>query len=131
MSGIPNIGIVYDYERWTADWSAFIALFKNPTTGKILGWEISRSGFSEDATSVKPHSYVIQGYMQVNDAGQSEKTFNSHIDVIAAAFRADKRLKLPALGHEFIQAETIDTRMFGGVLCHYTRLAITVQEHNQ
>ena len=132
LSGVSNIGQVHDYERWASDWSKFIAFFKVRISGvdHVRGWEIGRKApISEDETSVKKHTYAIKGYMGVDDAAQSEKTFNTLVDAAAAAFRSDRTLGGAALGHDFIQVDALDTRSFGGVLCHYAELSLTVYEH--
>ncbi len=132
LSGVTNIGKVHDYERWAVDWSKFLGFFRTGISGvdQIRGWEIGRKApITEDETSVKKHTYSIKGYMGVEDAAQTEKTFNTLIEAVAAAFRSDKTLSGTALGHDFIQVEALDTRSFGGVLCHYTELSLAVYEH--
>ena len=41
LSAVPDIGKVYDYERWNVDWGKFIALFQDPASKRILGCEVS------------------------------------------------------------------------------------------
>jgi hypothetical protein len=132
LSGVNSIGKVYDYERWAKDWGTFIDLFKATINGKehIRGWEISRSGpVNDDGSTPRAHTYKIRGYMSINDADATEKTFNALIEAIADAFRGDKTLGGVALGHDFIQVDLIEPRMFGSVLCHYAELSIIVYEH--
>lgn len=129
ISGVTNIGKVYDYERWAVDWGTFLNLYKD-SGGKILGWEIGRkSPITEDETSVKKHTYSIKGYMGLKDADMTEKTFNGLIESVATAFRNNKELNGAALGHDFIQVEVLDVRTFGSVLCHFVELTLTVYEH--
>jgi len=138
LSSVSEIGIVYDYERWAADWTSFINLFKSTIRGidQIRGWEISRraapeSGVTAEATigqTDKQHIFLIRGYMGLNDATATEKTFNSLLEAISDAFRPLLTLNGAALDHDFIQAEIIESRMFGGVLCHYAELSLTVHE---
>ena len=49
LGGVTNIGQVYDYERWAADWVTFINLFKTTigTVDQIRGWEIGRRSATE------------------------------------------------------------------------------------
>lgn len=132
LSTVSNIGKVHDYERWSTDWTKFIAFFKTQISGtnQIRGWEIGRKApVTEDETSVKKHTFSIKGYMGVEDESATEKAFNTLIEAIAAAFRSDRTLAGSALGHDFIQVEVLDTRSFGGVLCHYVELSLTVYEH--
>jgi hypothetical protein len=130
LAAVTDIGKVYDYERWAADWATFINLFKTTISGtpQIRGWEIGRRAVKEDNMPVRSHIYVIRGYMGINDAAATEKTFNALIEAIAAKFRDGQPLSGAALGHDFIQAELIDARMFGAVLCHYCELSLTVYE---
>lgn len=129
LSAVTGVGKVYDYERWTADWNTFITLFKDTSTSKILGWEISQKApVNEDRTSVKRRTYSIKGYMGVNDAVATEKTFAGLIDAIAAVFRADQSLGAMVHGHDYIQVDILDTRSFGSVMCHYAELSIVVYD---
>lgn len=131
LAAVTDIGQVYDYERWAPTWDAFIDLFKTTTVGDphIRGWEISQKApVSEDRTSVKMRTYSIKGYMSVNDAAATEKTFATLIDAVAAAFRSDQSLGGMAHGHDFIQVDVMETRMFGSVMCHYAELSIVVYD---
>jgi hypothetical protein len=138
LSGVTNIGKVYDYERWASDWSTFIGFFKTTISDvdQIRGWEIGRRSYAEKKVVIGvgssshegTHVFIIRGYLGVNDASATEKTFNALIEAVAAAFRTNKTLNGTAKDHDYIQAEVIDARMFGGVLCHYSELSLTVYE---
>ena len=138
LSGVTDIGKTYDYERWAADWGTFINFFKTTIGGvdQVRGWEIGRRSATEKkivigigaASQEKTHVFVIRGFLGVNDASATEKTFNALIEAIAKAFRTNKTLNGTATNHDYIQAEVIDTRMFGGVLCHHAELTLTVYE---
>jgi len=138
LSAVTNIGKVYDYERWAADWTTFINLFKTTiaTVEQIRGWEISRRSVGEKQAIIKmgsqahedDHTYVIRGYMGVNDASATEKTFNALIESVRTAFRDNKNLNGTCERQGRIQASIIEFRLFGGVLCHYAELTLTVYE---
>jgi hypothetical protein len=138
LSGVTDIGKVYDYERWAANWEAFINFFKTTigAVDQIRGWELGRRsakeekiviGIGDDANEIS-HTYIIRGYMSVKDSLATEKTFNTLIEAVATAFRAVPTLNGLAEDHLYIQVEVIDARMFGSVLCHYTELSLTVIE---
>ena len=132
LSGVTNIGKVYDYDRWAADWATFINLFKTTISGmpQIRGWEISRTGpVPNDTTSVRSHTYTIRGYMSLDDSAATEKTFNALIEAIYDAFLAAPDLNYAALGHDGIQVDVIEARMFGSVLCHYTELRLVAHDY--
>jgi hypothetical protein len=132
LGDVADIGTVYDYERWAKDWDTFIALFKTTIggTAQIRGWEIYRPGpVPDDPTSVRSHTYAINGYMSLKDSAGSEKIFNTLIEAVYDAFLAKPDLNDAALGHDGIQVNVIEPRMFGSVLCHYCRLTLVCHEH--
>jgi len=132
LSTVPGVGRVYDYERWTADWSKFLEFFKDSASGRILGWEISRvavdaqflSRIEEEAT----HRYIIKGYLGVKDSDATEKLFTGIIEAIRAAFRGNVTLNGVAELSTPLTAPIIDVRTFGSVLCHYCELHLQVSE---
>jgi hypothetical protein len=127
-----DMGMVHRYERWAVDWSKFIALFKDPVSGKIFGWEVCRSQavgmYISSLEEQVNHVYVLKGYMAIQDADETDSKFNAKIELLRARFRTkmtmDGMNELPA----GFQVATIDARMFGGVLCHYCEIRIPVQE---
>ncbi len=138
LRSVTDIGVVYDYDRWAADWVTFINLFKTTIDGvdQIRGWEISRKAVIEGLLKFdvgskkkkKKHSFVIRGYLGLKDADGTEKIFNSLIEAVASAFRSNETLNSTAWFHDGLQAEIIEARMFGGVLCHYCEAILTVHE---
>ena len=134
LSGVTNIGKVYDYERWAADWNTFINLFKTTISGadQIRGWEIGRRSVTEGGetlgTNERKHTFTIRGYMGISDAAATEKTFNALIEAICAAFRVNPTLNGSADLHQDVQVEVIEARTFGGVLCHYAEMSLEADE---
>lgn len=134
LSSVTNIGKVYDYERWAADWATFINLFKTNIGGvdQIRGWEIGRKAaqaqYDSNAEELTTHQFVIRGYMGIKDSDATEKTFNALIEAIRTKFRFSFRLNGACEHAGPVSAELIDTRTFGSVLCHYCELSLPVQE---
>ncbi len=138
LNAVTNIGKVYDYERLTADWNQFITFYKTQigAVDQIRGCQISRKSVKEkkivlgigSSSHEKTHVFLIRGFLGVSDASATEKTFNALIEAIATAFRTNKTLNSTAQDHDFIQAESIEVRSFGGVLCHYAEMTLTVYE---
>lgn len=129
LGNVANIGQVYDYERWAKDWATFISLFKSTTHSQIRGWEMGRKApITQDDTSIKKHTYFIRGYMAVDDSAATEKTFNALIEAVSSAFAAKLTLNSTCSGHDLIQVDALDTRMFGSVMCHFCEMTLTVYE---
>lgn len=131
VSAVPDIGKVYDYERWTVDWGAFINLFKDPA-GKILGWEISRKSFKAEimvlggASGGSSHVYILRGFLGVKDAVATEKAINELLGSIVEAFRQGRTLN--GAGYVDSIEGMIETRTFGGMLCHCAELYLACRE---
>lgn len=132
MDGL-SVGAVYDYERWTADWSKFLTLFKDSVSGKINGWTITREKSAEifivGSGSERRHTFVIRGYMGLQDSIGSEKTFQDLIEAICDIFRPYTTLNGKVDQVEApLQVDLVEPRMVGGTLCHYCELRQVAQE---
>jgi len=129
---VPGCGIVHEYGRWCSDWSKFILLFQDSISKKILGWEITRQAapgtYISNCEEQVNHSYIIRGFMGLQDADRTDIKFNALIELIRAEFRKDFTLGgLNELPHGF-DVRVIDERSFGTVLCHHCEIVIPVQE---
>ena len=127
-----TLGMVHKYERYSADWNKFIALFKDPVTSRIFGWEIRRASMPAEKLSnmeqQNTHIYQIKGYLAVQDSDQTELLFNSKIEELCALFRGNHTLDETCLDAGAISVDVIEERTFGSVLCHYAELRMPVAE---
>lgn len=140
MAAVDGIGVVHGYQRWAADWAAFLNLFKTPE-GKINGWMITRESTPEQLLDPAEYERVyglkIIGIYGLNDSDGSELVFQSLVESICDAFRSDYNLNGtcettspdfgPMAGVSGIQVQTVENRVFGNVLCHYCELGLGVQ----
>jgi hypothetical protein len=137
VNGVTGAGMVYDYERWAAEWPAFLALFKTTVSGvtQIRGWEVCYRGFSAETPRTfgevrqRRHRFRVQGYMGLEDSAKSEKTFAALTESVANAIDGDATLQ----GNTFLETAdaeiaTLEPRLFGGTLCHYAEINVTVSE---
>ena len=134
LGSVTDVGRVYDYERWAADWATFIALFKTRINNvdQIRGWEIGRKAapaeYNSNNEETTRHQFFIKGYMGVKDSDATGKTFDALIEAIRTKFRFNFRLNGKCEHAGPVSIDLIDTRTFGSVLCHYTELSLPVQE---
>lgn len=131
--GVSGIGKVYDYERWAANWSTVLSLFK--TTGSIIhGWTISRVGTHRRYNTIardpeRAHVFRLRGVYGLDDSAGSEKTFQGVINLLAQAFDDNMTLSGacdtlapewgPMAGDAGLQIVEVDVRAFGTILCHH------------
>lgn len=132
LEAVTGIGKVYGYRRWANDDGDFISLFKDTTSGRILGWMISRekcaAEYLDNAEEEATHGYLLQGYMGLKDADQTEILFNALIELVRAKFRLDFSLGDTAEQAGPVSVDLIETRVFGNVLCHCAELRLPVKE---
>lgn len=128
---VPAVGIVHEYERWNIDWNKFLALFQDPASKKILGWEITRQAapgqYINNVEEEVAATYKINGFLGLQDASRTDIQFNALIDLIRDEFRADMTMGGLNGGPQGFKVQTIDTRFFSNVLCHYCEIIIPIQ----
>jgi hypothetical protein len=136
VTGITGgAGKVYDYQRLSTEWNHFLGLFK--TTGsKIHGWIITRVSTDEQLMtnyqSRRVFTFLLRGYMSVDDSEESEKDFQDIVENICTDFRKDMDLGIGSTiepgddehtnGIGVVQVKTVEARKFGAVLCHFAEL---------
>lgn len=142
LETVTGIGVVHDYERWAVNWADILSQFKPSNQAKINGWMITRTETEERVHAFGQnqavHSFLIRGVYSLDDSEASEKTFQDLIEAIRERFRSNFNLNgsCQSIYPEFgewagkagIQADTVEARMFGGVLCHYCELGLGAQE---
>ena len=134
---VSNVGKTYDYERWAAEWGDFLALFKTTISGtaQIRGWEVAYRGNDAQRDPqfarqiIHAHAFQVRGYMRVDDSAASEKTFAALAESVQAAIDASVTIHSSTyLDATPATLQAFEPRSFGGVLCHYAQINITVTE---
>jgi len=140
MTGISGtIGSkIYDYMRLPNDkgivsWKSYLDAFKD--VSKILGWQIYRTSCLEinstTTINLRTHTFMIEGFMSLDDSAETEKTFQTYIEKICETFRPLIKLNGKAFQTNPVQVIIVEVRMFGEVLCHRVAMTYDVQEEIQ
>lgn len=136
LSTVPNIGKVHQYERFSTNAKAFRELYVE--NDKLLGWYVRRIATREISAGENINHVVmrwrITGLMAIDDATQSELTFDNLIEDSCDQFRANRTLggsvidsrDLSQAGASEIglQLEDSGPVTFCGVLCHSAKLGL-------
>ena len=142
LEGVTDIGAVHDYERWTDDWDSLLQQFKVNVGGveQIRGWIITLQrlkpetigfqGGGVTGTILATYTYLVRGFLGVEDASETEKTMTALALAAAWALENDATLRSEDLDKETPVVTELyqDYRMFGGVLCHYVEMRVEPQE---
>lgn len=133
ISKVANTGIIHGYQRNINDPEKFKTLCFDKENSRISSWMISRESMGDiqasNIANTRVHSYVLRGYMGVNDDNQTELIFQKSIDAIADAFTPQGSLGSTVELIRPVQARQVAFVELHGVLCHYAELTIDVQEH--
>jgi hypothetical protein len=102
---VANVGQTHDYERFADDWETLVARYQAMigATTQLRGWNISLAGIDPHeqesfggpgavGTVEVAYDYRVRGYMAVDDAAASEKTFVTLAIAIMAALDGDAQL---------------------------------------
>jgi len=132
LEGVSGIGIVHNRQRFAATWEKFLELFKT-TDKKINGCCITRDSASAERLNwdqdERTHEYKIRGYYGLSDEAATEITATALVEAICDAFRADTGLGGTAGDSGPMQVLIVEPRAFGGVLCHFYELGLSVNEY--
>lgn len=131
LKTVAGIGQVYDYERYGKTDKDFREIYA--ARDRVLGWHVRRVArreapvFNEVMTD-----WEIRGFMGLEDAAASELDFDTLVDAICDAWRADPTLGRAVLyphDNARVVPELADSgpALFAGVLCHSARLKLTTR----
>ena len=136
VSGVTDIGLVYDYERHSNDWGDFLDFFKTTigSTAQIRGWMIGYRGIPESSGGrfttpsriTRKHRFNILGVMGIDDSEASEKTFAALAEDVCDALDSDAAVN--AFLHTTPATLGFDPRPFAGILVHAAAIVIEVTE---
>lgn len=137
LQAVPQIGVVHAYERTASNLAQMKALYYSPAHDQIRGWFIRRVRVRE--TGILQPKYLevtdwqIRGFMSIDDSIGSELVMDSLIEDVRYQLRWNNKLNgtvlklglLQSGADRGLQMEDFGPYMFGGVLCHGVRLALT------
>ena len=131
LSTVEGMGIVHQYQRWSATWEKFLDLFKD-TDGRINGCIISRRETptirDNMPTIERRHVFLFRFVYALKDAEASELEFQNIVERIQDAFDSQYLLGNTVINSGPVQVNLVEIRLFGGVLCHYAELTLEAVE---
>lgn len=142
IEGVGGVAaVVHEYEPYAKSAAALKAKYVTGNPARLHGYHIRRVATREILDDIaRWHVFVgwrIRGFMGLEDAEATEKLFDTKIELIRDAFRADDSLgglifdSMDPRSNE-IGVQVLDHRpvMFADVLCHFAELGLTTQHLN-
>ncbi len=136
LSAATNVGNkIYNYDRLEMTEANFKAAFKDTTAGYIKSWTITRSSIEEipeaGYSTLVNTTWSIKGYFSFRaGANNIEATMQGIIDNVRDAFRAKPKLNHTVLTTTPIQVDTIEPRLYAGVLVHFIEMRLVSTEQD-
>lgn len=130
--------LVYIYEPWAAQLSAFRAFYVDQ--GVLHAWTITRRSTLETRLATgheneRLYTLILRGYYAFANQDVTRQTLDPSYLVFEAVVEAicDMFRLIPALGStvetsEPVQVDVVEPRMFCEVLCHYAECRLEAQE---
>lgn len=132
LDGVTGIGETDDYLRLSHDEQNNISLFVN--SSKLHTWYLTRSKCISERYDnkyvLRNHYFEVHGIYVLDDANESEKTFNSLVDTVLNEFQEKANINLTTNSRliEVSNNVNIEHREFVNVLCHYCLISLIVEE---
>lgn len=133
VSGVSDVGKVYDYQRFANEYDTYLNLFKTAIDGSDLvrAWMVGYDGFAAEEVStgdtVRRHQFRVYGLERINDAAASEKAAAELAESICNALDTDATLH-GYLDDRPSSIELFGYLQFGSVFCHSIEIVVTVSE---
>jgi len=134
VKAVESAKNVYSYARDVKEQKDFVALFQDPQNKKLHTWMVTREGTPAQDDGVgtyrRPHRIAIMGYYSVDDANNSEGTFQQIVEDVCNAFDP---LPLRQYDGKYdwsrpCQVEGPTVLMYGSYLCHAVKIVHVVEE---
>ena len=138
IAGVANVGAVHDYERYTKEAAALLALYESAAQGgnRVYGWFVSLKRISERFVATGRYhaiaDWALVAYMGLSDADATEKLLAAQVDLVRNAFRADDELGgavstciVEDRGNVAgVQLDDLSPVLFAGLLAHRARCSL-------
>lgn len=133
IEAVTGTANVYEYLRYSSSIENRGELFVDNEV--LQTWMLTRTAApSVDQLGevfTRSHNFEVHSYYQIDDSATSEKTHQQLVDDVMDALNENSEV---VAGTAYLTgtAQLIeypsDGRMFAGVLCHFARIGLTVEE---
>lgn len=140
IAAVADAGRVHAWQRYAPNNTEFRALYVASIGGaeQLRGWHVRRVATQETSDAlgryVVTHRWEIRGYLGLDDAAQTERTFDTLIEALRDAFRTDETLGSLVASTVVdegagLQLDEHVPVMFAGTLAHMARLTLYTRHY--
>lgn len=135
MEAVSGIGVVHDRERHSRSLAAYLDMMRT-SSGVVNGWTIHRESTEPQRVVIgvgsgkieRSHKFRIYGIYDLNDADDSETTFQALIEAIFTAFKDNPTINQTAISSDPVDVVSVDWEEYGNQLYHIALLNLTAKE---
>lgn len=132
LEAVSGIGAVHDYERFSRSPAKWLELMRS--SGIVNGWEIHRAktpSFRDNHPTMKrSHNFMISGIYELDDANESEKTFQAIIEAIYGKFRDNHTIGGTCINSDPLQVGDVSIDIIEKTLYHTCDLLLVCHERD-
>jgi hypothetical protein len=136
LDSVTDVGKTHDYAQWAVVLTDFMSKFKTTIGGtkQVRGWQIFSRGYTSEKLTFggfrRTYEFVINGHLGVNNDDETEKTFATLAETIAAQIDADL---FTTDGNKYPRSEKpadvqLGHRIFGSEFCHEALIIVLVHD---
>lgn len=133
IDAVSGVEHAYGYTRFVADWTPYLALFKN-AAGDINGWWVTlanpaiTTAADEFGINLWTYHFLLTGIQGVKDASNTEAVILAQAEAILGTLHNETTLNVAGVtvGEFFPQLRIVEHRQFGSTLVHYCEITIDI-----
>lgn len=141
LGTVPEVGRVHAFQRFAREENAFRAHYLHTLPNgaqQLRGWQVSNAAVRERELGVgrwfNEFEWDVRGYLALDDAEQTEITFDSLVEEFRTRFRADPTMGGVSAAERLdiddgVQKLSAGHVLFCSVLCHTAQLKLRTTEY--
>lgn len=139
VNNVADVGLVYDYFRWSKDRTTLYDLYKTTvdSVAQLRGGGLTFLGYDQEQRSigrndkniVRLYHWRFDYYMGLDDSAATEKTFSNEVEAICESLDGSTSLNTASvcLYREPTDC-VVDEVLFAGNLCHHAAITFDIAE---
>jgi len=132
LEGVSGIGRVHDYYRHSRSVAKFLELMRSDNTVNGCMIRRKKTATIRDTmpTLKRTHHFWISFIYEMDDANESEITFQALLEAVFTAFKSDETIGGTCINSDPFQIEDVDELEIGETLYHVADCLLVCHERD-